>query len=498
MRDLTASTPLDAPAAGPTDGATVVIEAPTAEEALADLHAQLGGDARIVEVRRVARGGIGGFFAREMVELHAAPGPSAGAAPSGPTPGATAPAPAPAPPRPTAAVPPPTPSPAPSPAPAPAPAPAVSASPASRLLLGEAARASDLDTVDFATYLRGQLAAGEVAPVARTAPEPSTHEALLERATAAAREAVRDAAAGERDGGGIVDPVRDAVAVAPADAVVAAPAAPVAPTAVADPITVVTTPVATLEGRADTVADAAPAEAAPAEAAPVELAATDVAPTDGAAPAAHAATTPAMPDEFREPPPSTDAGPAWSVAALVKLGMPAALVRSLEVADPADDVAWTAALAAALRPVCRPLPSGRSLLVGPRARAVASGIGVPTTPVGQPLRSRATTVAAGISSGAASLRWLDKVRGTRWIHVVIGGKGWRDLLHLDPLAVSWADTRDLPESIRLATDLGLVLGAGPLGRDIQRARPLDVALAVRDLLPIRTAAVAAASTGGAR
>jgi hypothetical protein len=440
MRDLTAPAPLDQPAAGPVEGATLVVEAPTAEEALADLHQQLGADARIIEVRRVGRGGIGGFFAREMVELHAAPGTPGTPAASAASAASAAPA-----------------------APA-APAPR-SPSPASRLLREEADRG--LETVDFATYLREQLSAAPTAPPATGS--PSTHEALLERATAVARQAVR-AATGGPDTGGVVDPATDRVEVAasPDPAVVATPSPAVA---VADPVTVVT---ATVPVPADVVD-------APGDTVDTPL------------------TADVVGSELTEPAAASEPGPAWSVGALVKLGLPAGLVRSLEVTEPADDIAWTAALAAALRPVCRPLPSGRSLLVGPRARSVASSLGVPTTAVGQPLRSRAATVAAAVGSGVASRRWLDKVRGNRWIHVVVGGTGWRELLHLDPLAVSWASEQDVPEAVRLATELGLVLGAGPLGREVRRARPLDVALVVRDLLPTVAGGAPAASTdGGAR
>lgn len=503
MRDLSASTPLEQPATGPVPGATLVVEAPTAEQALTDLHGKLGADARIIEVRRVSRGGIGGFFAREMVELHAAPGerttatPPAGAAPAAATAPAGAAAPAPA----GAAAPPAPMASAGDPAGAAVPA-ASSAgealSPVARLLEAEAAgEAAVPDEVDFATFLRQQLTE---AP-ARTA-APSTHEALLERATAVARDAVR--AASGIDAGGVVDPTLDRVAPAAA-AAPAAPAAPAAataatapavsaPTAAAprtaaavaaatygaagaggyDPVAVLTAPEPVVGGPAVGAASLeAPAAVATLEAAPAAV---------GSEPVATLST------ELTEPAAASEPGPAWSVAALVKLGLPTALVRGLEVAEPADDVAWTAALAGALRPVCRPLPTGRSLMVGPCARSVASGLGVTTTAVGQPIRSRAATVAAAAGSGAASQRWLEKVRGNRWIHVVVGGTGWRDLLHLDPLAVSWSSEEDVPEAIRLAVELGLVLGAGPIGREVQRARPLDVALAVRSLLPTVPAA----------
>lgn len=57
------------------DTPTVTIEAATVEEALGRLTEEIGPGARILRADRVRRGGIAGFFAREMVEIEAeAPG----------------------------------------------------------------------------------------------------------------------------------------------------------------------------------------------------------------------------------------------------------------------------------------------------------------------------------------------------------------------------------------------------------------------------------------
>ena len=172
----------------------------------------------------------------------------------------------------------------------------------------------------------------------------------------------------------------------------------------------------------------------------------------------------------------------WSVRTLIRLGLPAGLVRTVEIDEDADDLAWTTALASALRPLCRPLPAGRSLLVGPCARGLARQLGTPVVRIGEPL-TKGGDVAAALAGGAAGLDWLQRARRGRWLHLVAGGKGWRPLLHEDPLAISWATAEDLPEAIRLASELGLVLGHGPLPDGIGRARPLEVALAVRALVP---------------
>src|SRR5438309_11961620 len=69
------------------EGDLLLVESPTAEEALDRLSALLGPDVEIVAAGKVARGGVGGFFAREMVQLSArSPSRLAPAAPPRPAP----------------------------------------------------------------------------------------------------------------------------------------------------------------------------------------------------------------------------------------------------------------------------------------------------------------------------------------------------------------------------------------------------------------------------
>lgn len=154
---------------------------------------------------------------------------------------------------------------------------------------------------------------------------------------------------------------------------------------------------------------------------------------------------------------------AWSTTRLLHLGLPASLVHDLDVADPTDELSWVAALTDTLRPVCRPLPTGPAVLVGPDAPTIAEVVDLPV---------------------ARSRTWLDALGANRWRHLVIGGQGWRAELTDEPLAVSWVRTEDLPDALRCAMELGLVLGYGPQGGQLRRARPLDVALAVRELVEL--------------
>jgi len=411
--DLDASTATRADDA-PVPGATLVAEAPTADAALAEVHATYGAEARIIAAKRVLRGGIGGFFAREVVQIHAAAPAESHASAAGADADADADSIA------TAEV-----------------AEGI-ASPIDRLL----ADVGDVpDEVDFATFLRRQLAPETDAAASMSSAAALTAGGLPAAASTPAP--VRWPAASDLDRPAWAD-APAGTHTTPGEAVVHLPAE------------------ATVDRSTDRLANDEPA-----------VDTETFVPTPTGLLPAPTASTPTPPD-----------GRAWSRTTLIRIGLPAAFVQSLDVPERADDVAWTFALAEALRPLCRPLPAGQALLIGPRARGLATAVDVPVTNVGQPVVAIGD-VAAAVTGSATSLQWLKRERHGRWLHLVIGGKRWRDLLHQDPLAVSWASEEHLPEALRAAAELGLVLGYGPLGGTIGRARPLDVALAVRDLVPVR-------------
>ncbi len=458
----------DADDAGPVAGASAVVEAATAEAAIAEVHGRFGAGATIVEARRVLRGGIGGFFAKEHVQLHVA-ADDAATAPNGAASTGQAATGAPA----TTVSPPPSQGDAHDDVTARAVAlvaelsgtigqPTAPATPVDRLLgddeaghaaagrrdgeAGHAAAAASRvdDAVDFGTFLRSQLAhrSGEKAPgeVDRTWP--------------------RDV------GQGPTVPAEAAPApdgAVPADVVADNAPSEVAPMrwpgsrqpwsvygGIAEPAPTVTAPAAAPAGVAPKGAPAAATRAAPTPCASSTPRTAGQGPdaSNGAAVDAAGETT-------------TGDGPAWSTTRLLHLGLPASLVHDLEVTDPDDDLSWVAALTDALRPICRPLPSGPAVLVGPDAPTLAEVVDLPV---------------------ARSRTWLDALGANRWRHLVIGGRTWRAELTDEPLAVSWVRTEDLPDALRCATELGLVLGYGPQGGQLRRARPLDIALAVRELV----------------
>ncbi len=408
-------TSLREPTTDPIEGATDVIEAETAEAAIAKVHEQLGPDARILDARRELRGGVGGFFAKEVVQLHAAP---AAADPGHP---AAAPA------NETPAV-----------------------SPVDRLL---AAAPEAPETVDFATFLRDRMGRDELdgtptrgdelsdaafaaddaapssalsspvseAPVEPGGSDPDPNVAAWRAAAAMLRQ-------GEAPTGGVVDPVTGEVAGTAASPAVAQ--------------------------QAPTTAPLAPERLVAERPAPA-VARSATAPLPSVMPAP-ASSEPTIEDAVAYEP-----GPSWSQERLLQLGLPTDLVRALGLGPEEDDIAWTMALATQLVSSCGPVPTGPAMLIGPRAGELSEDVG---------------------GSTARSELWFDALKEGRWLHLVVGGEGWREHLRSGPRVVSWSRPGDLPEALRCALELGLTLGYGPLGGVVRRARPVDVAFAVRDLV----------------
>lgn len=370
------------------DPSILVIEAATAELALEEVHARLGADAEILVADRVTRGGVGGFFAREVVQLRARrpgadrtgavrPPDIADPAAVGATPGVSQP-----------------------------PSEATRSQPMGLDgLLADMVAQAGSEERSFAEVLRGKLP--EMAELG-------------------------------------VTPAEAPAAPAPTAPAASAPAAPVAPVAEPAPPHVT-----------EAVAESLPWT-----------------------PARSATAPGVVHDELQ----AIQAD--WSLANLQRLGLPMVVLDAVRSLDPRDEAAWVAGIARAVGTLTRPLPSGPAVLAGPRAAKLAAAMGIETVAVGS--KAPAGRAFAVVTRGGEQARsWLAYSRGRRWLHVVVGGEGWRPLLFDEPLAVSWMGEDNLCEAIRLCAELGLVLGYGLQAGEARRATPLEVALAIRDLLPQR-------------
>ena len=147
---------------------------------------------------------------------------------------------------------------------------------------------------------------------------------------------------------------------------------------------------------------------------------------------------------------------------------------------------WLVALAAAVAPYCRPLPSGAAVLAGPKAGVLGQALQLPVTKRPDEPDTEGT-VCLQLRDTLPAREWLAAARGSRWLHLVVGGTGWHGLLFDEPLAVSWVGADALPAALHQCAAFGLVLGYGvdAPGGALLRANPVDVALSVRSLLPRR-------------
>jgi hypothetical protein len=419
----------------------LTVEAATVEDALAQISAELGADAEIVGARKVHRGGVGGFFAKEMVQLTARRrGAGRTLQPLRPR----------------------------------------RHSPGIAGVLERLAQDADADDGDFKTALRRELGSDPTGD--RTA-------ALLEAAGWAGNEAMLTTVAAQ----GTSEPEQrqafEAAAVPAGDAGVTDEPAPVVVGPMLRPT--VTQPVAEesaplLPGAGDGTDDAHPAPLEPEVAilpdpAPAGILFDPVSPEE---PDSDGAEVPAW---RTAPAPEAPAGMGavdWSTTALLRAGLPGPIVTALSGIDPADDLAWLEGVAAIVAPYCGPLPETDMVVVGPHAERLAEPLGLPLIQAGE-MAPYAGSFCAMVDDSTHDRDWLEYVRGERGIHLVIGDDPWQDLLVAEPVAVSWVGESSVADALYLAFTLGSRLGFGTVDGFVSgtvRVQPTDVAIAVRRMV----------------
>jgi hypothetical protein len=180
---------------------------------------------------------------------------------------------------------------------------------------------------------------------------------------------------------------------------------------------------------------------------------------------------------------TADAGP-WSQDALRRLGLPEEIMRAVAMQRPTDDLGWFSAMTRALQPLCRELPAGSDLIVGAYARRYGRAAEVELVTLDQHAPRRGPAAIA-MKLNEHSRRWLAREAGGRWLHLVIGGSGWREFLFERPSVISWTSIEDLPQAITAAAQLDLILGFGIEDASPVRARAVDLAIALRGMLEQR-------------
>lgn len=171
----------------------------------------------------------------------------------------------------------------------------------------------------------------------------------------------------------------------------------------------------------------------------------------------------------------------WSVDALSHMGLPYPLVASVADLDPDDDLGWITTLAGAVRPLCGALPETELLTVGPLARRMGGLLDQPvvTFPDLPPFSGSAC-----LESGddGANRAWLTRVQGNRPLHLLMGGRGWVDLLAKPTAAVSFVGADLLVTALQIAVEREVPVAFGDIHGRLTRCTPLDLALGLRELM----------------
>jgi len=291
----------------------MTVEAPTVEDALAEISAQFGEDAEIMRAQKVHRGGVGGFFAKEMVQLTARRRRTA--APARLRPGS----------RPQGG--------------------------GIADVLERMAENADAEDSDFRTVLQREL----------TASQQTETPAIVSGAAAVATER-HDTDSRLDDGGHFVPPFADE---APQPVVVG-------PALLTDP----NPPAGQTESETATAvpSDGDVAEAIDRLEASLDALAAGAVPGDTAA-ADELPATPETADTGDAPEGMGPIG--WSTTALLRLGMPGPIISAVAGLDANDDLGWIDAISRAVAPLCGPLPRGDMVIVGPHAERLAEPLGLP-------------------------------------------------------------------------------------------------------------------------
>ncbi len=415
-------------------GGMLVVEAPSVEDALAAVAEQIGPEGTIISAEKVSRGGVGGFFAKEIYRVSFQTTPQD------------------------------------------APAPLIDV----RAVVDNAAAlaAADDQVLDLRDGVDAHTPAAvdrvlqweepAAPPVPATSPAPSTATApsTFGEALRAQLEARNETAT---------------MRTAPAPVATPAPAAP-GPTASAPaPAAVVATPTTpptgTPAGDLPSVAPRRQQAATAAYAAPARVAVDTAPATVDTAPSA---TARAGRNALAHSPAGTIPGTGsvkWNADALSRLGLPFSLIQPLADLDASDDLGWVYRLSELLAPLCGGLPTTATLLVGRRMNVLAQALGVRVLEASSAMTADVSALETDLTR--PSLPFIDTARGDRGLHVFCGAPIESTPQHVELISF---DEDHLGAALHLALATGAPLGYCVRGDDLVHVTPFELALSVRSRL----------------
>lgn len=166
----------------------------------------------------------------------------------------------------------------------------------------------------------------------------------------------------------------------------------------------------------------------------------------------------------------------WSAAALRVIGVPDSIVDAMVAQTPRDDVEWLMSLMNALRPLCETPRPGATLVVGPACANLARQLRFMSI-TAEELPETISSVAVPHVSAKELLAGADG----RSVHLVVGG-AWQHLVSVPAEIVSAATDDDLMDALRAAAAWGGTLGWIWSGDRYERIDPFVVASRIRDAI----------------
>lgn len=168
--------------------------------------------------------------------------------------------------------------------------------------------------------------------------------------------------------------------------------------------------------------------------------------------------------------------PRWSHQALRAIGLPDRIVDIAMLQHPVEGPQWIMALMGAFRTLCAPAPAGPTVLVGPSCANLARQLRLVSVGADELSDSFSSVAIPNVSTNIARSALND-----RYVHLMVGGS-WQHLASIRPDVVSSATECDLLEAVRLCCAWEATLGWTLVGDKYERIDEFTLVACVRSVL----------------
>ncbi len=168
--------------------------------------------------------------------------------------------------------------------------------------------------------------------------------------------------------------------------------------------------------------------------------------------------------------------PRWSHQALRAIGLPDRIVDIAMLQHPVEGPQWIMALMGAFRTLCAPAPAGPTVLVGPSCANLARQLRLVSVGADELSDSFSSVAIPNVSTNIARSALND-----RYVHLMVGGS-WQHLASIRPDVVSSATESDLLEAVRLCCAWEATLGWTLVGDKYERIDEFTLVACVRSVL----------------